>query len=121
MGGLLKLCINFNVDSPAPLPILVTSDLITKTYNNIPLETLLISEYHLLSVIYFNFVGTSHPMTSFPILSSTVTMVLFSSPLILRDDSPVPIIVRVICFGIVLLTITMIIVTLRCVCQRYDM
>ena len=45
-GRLLNLCIEFNVDSPAPLTMLVTSDLTTKTYNNVPLETLLISEYH---------------------------------------------------------------------------
>ena len=45
-GGLLNLCIEFSVDSPAPLTILVTSDFTTKSYNNVPLETLLISEYH---------------------------------------------------------------------------
>ena len=45
-GGLLSLCINFNVDSPVPLTILATLDLITKTYNNVPLETLLISDHY---------------------------------------------------------------------------
>ena len=43
-GELLNLCIEFNVNSPAPLTILVTSDNTTKTHNNVSLETLLISK-----------------------------------------------------------------------------
>ena len=100
--------------------MLVTSVLTTKTYNNVPEVTLLISRYYLLSVIYYNYIGTSYPLTSLPTLSSTVNVVLSSSPSILRDDSPViiPIIVGVVCFVIVLLTITLIIITILFVCQR---
>ena len=133
----MNLCIDFNVDSP-------TSDLITKTYNNVPEVTLLISKYHLLSVIYYNYIGTSYHLTSLPTLSSTVTtssflsfvssstsfslptlsstvtVVLSSSPSIHGDDSPViiPIIAGVVCFVIVLLTITLIIITIMFVHQR---
>ena len=79
-SGLLTLCIDFNVDSSTPSTILVTSDLTTKTYNNVPEVTLLISKYHLLSVIYYNYIGTSYPLASLFTLSSTVTVVLSSSP-----------------------------------------
>ena len=42
--------------------------------------TTISSKYHLLSVIYYNYTGTSYPLTSLPTLSSTVTEVLSSSP-----------------------------------------
>ena len=46
---------NFNVDFPTPSTILVISDHTTKTPNNVPQVTLLISKYHLISVIYYYF------------------------------------------------------------------
>ena len=121
------------------------SDLTTKTSNNVPLVTLLISKYQILSVIYYYYyIGTSNPMTSLPTLSSTitissvlsfvslstssslptlsstVTVVLSSSPSILGDHSPViiPIVAGVVCFVIVLLIITMILITILFVYQR---
>ena len=148
MCGLLNLCIDFNVDFPTPSTTLVTSDHTTKTFNNIPQVTLLISEYHLLSIIYYYYyIGTSSPMTSLPTLSSTVTIssvlsfvslstysslptlsstvtvVLSNSPSILGDHSLIiiSIIAGVVCFVIVLLSITMIIISIMLICQRYDM
>ena len=74
-----------------------------------------------MSIIYYKlFVllhGYQSSLTSLPILSSTVTMMLSSSPWILGDDNRVPIIVGVMCFVIFLLTITLIIVILLFVCQ----
>ena len=35
---------------------------------------------NVLSVIYYNYTGTSYPLTSLPTLSSAVTVILSSSP-----------------------------------------
>ena len=127
--------------------MLVTSDLTSKTSNNVPQVTLLISKYHLLSVIYYYYIGTSYTLTSDPTLSSTVTtssvlsfvslytsssiftlsstvtVVFSSSPSDHGDDSLViiPVNFGVMCFVIALLTITLIIITIMLICQRYDM
>ena len=39
-----------------------------------------IASMNVLSVIYYNYTGTSYPLTSLPTLSSIVTEVLSSSP-----------------------------------------
>ena len=41
--------------------------------------TTISSKYYLLSVIYYNYIGTSYLFTSLPTLSSTVTVVFSNS------------------------------------------
>ena len=84
--------------------------------------TTISSKHHFLSIIYYNNIGTSYSLTTLPTLSSAVTVILSNSPFIPGDDSQViiPIFGAVVCFVIVLLTITLIIITIMLICQRYD-
>ena len=78
--------IDFNVDLSTPLTTMITSDLVTKSSNNVPLVTLLIRKYYLLLVIYYNYIGTSDPLTSLPILSSTVYQLLILKRTLLMEN-----------------------------------
>ena len=83
-------------------------------------STTISSKHHFLSIIYYNNIVTSYPLTTLPTLTSAVTEILSNSPFILGNDSQViiPIFAGVVCFVIVLLTIMMITITLLFVLQR---